>query len=223
MVAPTRSWSRPSRSAWGSTRRTSGLCTTTTCPRRWRTTPRKSAGPAATGWTRAAKCSRRSRTESCWRISRTAIRRPPSPSPPCSTTCSPSAKRSTCGVNLSAYDIRPLVLETILTYLELTGYVGDRHFYTEYKFQPLRSSKEILAKFDQPRADFLRILFKASVPLKIWYFLDVARYRRKLRAEPDRRRPELPGGTGRLQAPGHRLADGLSVAHRPSASRYCKR
>src|SRR5439155_10901587 len=73
------------------------------------------------------------------------------------------------------YDIRPLVLETILTYLELDGLLASTgHFYTEYKFQPLRSSKEILVKFDPARADFLRTLFKAAVPLKTWFFLDVA-------------------------------------------------
>lgn len=74
-----------------------------------------------------------------------------------------------------AYDIRPLVLETILTYLELEGLLASTgHFYTEYRFQPLRSSKEILAKFDPSRAEFLRTMFKAAKPLKTWFFLDVA-------------------------------------------------
>jgi ATP-dependent DNA helicase RecQ len=73
------------------------------------------------------------------------------------------------------YDIRPLVLETIFTYLELDGVMSATgHFYTEYKFQPLRPSKEILAKFDKPRAAFLTKIFQAAKPLKTWYFLDVA-------------------------------------------------
>src|SRR5262249_17003014 len=75
------------------------------------------------------------------------------------------------------FDIRPLVLETIFTYLEIDGILASTgQFYTEYKFQPLRSSQEILAKFDPPRADFLRKMFKATKQLKTWFFCDVAAF-----------------------------------------------
>ena len=42
------SWWPPSPSAWASTRPTCATCTTTTCPRAWRATARRSAAPAAT-------------------------------------------------------------------------------------------------------------------------------------------------------------------------------
>ena len=75
----------------------------------------------------------------------------------------------------AVHDIRPLVLETIFTYLELDGILSATgHFYTEYKFQPLRPSKDILAKFDPTRAEFLHKIFAAAKPLKTWFFLDVA-------------------------------------------------
>jgi len=50
------SWSLPLPSAWASTRRTSATCITTTCPRAWRTTPRKSDAQAETASRRSATC-----------------------------------------------------------------------------------------------------------------------------------------------------------------------
>src|SRR5205085_1531334 len=59
-----------------------------------------------------------------------------------------------------AHDIRPLVVHTLLTYLELEGIVeATGPFYAECKFRPLRPSSEILARFDGDRADLLRRLF----------------------------------------------------------------
>ena len=73
------------------------------------------------------------------------------------------------------HDIRPLVVETILTYLELGGvFEGTGPFYGEYKFQPLRPSVEILAKFDARRAEFLRGVFAQAQKLKTWFKLDLA-------------------------------------------------
>jgi ATP-dependent DNA helicase RecQ len=72
------------------------------------------------------------------------------------------------------FDIRPLVLETILTYMELDGVLtATGQFFDEYKFQPLKSSAEILAKFDPRRAEFLRKLFKSADRLQTWFRLDV--------------------------------------------------
>ena len=74
------------------------------------------------------------------------------------------------------HDIRPLVVETMLTYLELGGVLeATGPFYNEYKFQPLRPSAEILAKFDARRAAFLRSLFAQAWKAKTWFTLDVAR------------------------------------------------
>jgi ATP-dependent DNA helicase RecQ len=72
------------------------------------------------------------------------------------------------------FDIRPLVLETVLAYLELDGVLSATGpFYNEYKFQPLRPSVEILTKFDAERAAFLRKLLSRAVLLKTWYTIDL--------------------------------------------------
>ena len=68
------------------------------------------------------------------------------------------------------YDIRPLVIETALTYLELDGVVrATGPFYSEYKFQPKRPSAEILARFDERRAAFIRGIFKQARKGKTWF------------------------------------------------------
>ena len=73
------------------------------------------------------------------------------------------------------HDIRPLVAETMLTYLELLGVLeGTGPFYGEYKFQPLRPSAEILAKFDERRAQFLRSVLAQAQRGKTWFKLDLA-------------------------------------------------
>ncbi|MBV8608505.1 MAG: RecQ family ATP-dependent DNA helicase [Singulisphaera sp.] len=73
------------------------------------------------------------------------------------------------------HDIRPLVVQTLLTYLELEGVLeATGPFYAEYKLQPLRPSQEILARFDAHRADFLRRLFKRLSKGRTWLALDVA-------------------------------------------------
>jgi ATP-dependent DNA helicase RecQ len=71
------------------------------------------------------------------------------------------------------HDVRDLVVKTLLTYLELEGVLkSTSQFYTEFKFQPLRPSKEILARFDASRADFLRGLFRCAKPGRTWLSLD---------------------------------------------------
>jgi ATP-dependent DNA helicase RecQ len=55
------------------------------------------------------------------------------------------------------HDIRELVIRTLLTYLELDGYLRALgHIYTNYTLTPNRSSAEMLAPFDAPRQEFLR-------------------------------------------------------------------
>ncbi|QYZ67430.1 MAG: helicase [Gammaproteobacteria bacterium (ex Lamellibrachia satsuma)] len=73
------------------------------------------------------------------------------------------------------HDIRPLVLRTLLTYLELAGYLeGGIPFYADYRFKPLLSSAEILSRFDGERRTFLAALFRQSVKGRIWFSLDPA-------------------------------------------------
>ena len=72
------------------------------------------------------------------------------------------------------FDIRPLVVGTLLTYLELEGVIATTApFYREYSFTPLRPGAEILARFEGERADFLRAVFRASKKGTKWFKLDL--------------------------------------------------
>src|SRR5262249_15515362 len=65
------------------------------------------------------------------------------------------------------------VIKTLLTYLELEGVLQSTGpFYTEFKFQPLRPSAEILKKFDADRAEFLRRMLQSAKKGKTWFSLD---------------------------------------------------
>ena len=85
------------------------------------------------------------------------------------------------------HDVRPLVIETMLTYLELDGLLESTGpFYSEYKFQALRPLEEVFAGFDAARADFLRRVFALAEPMKTWSRLKLDDISRKL-GEPRQR------------------------------------
>jgi len=71
-------------------------------------------------------------------------------------------------------DVRPLVLKTILTYLELEGLLRQgTPFYAGYSFRPVEGSfEQVLAAFDPDRADFLRRLVASGKTGRIWTSLD---------------------------------------------------
>ncbi len=72
------------------------------------------------------------------------------------------------------FDMRPLVVKTLLTYLELEGMIKSTGpFYAEYKFKPLKPSSEILARFDVERQRFLRNLLSCAVKKKVWFVIDI--------------------------------------------------
>lgn len=74
----------------------------------------------------------------------------------------------------NTYEIRPLVVKTLLTYLELEGLIKSTGpFYASYDFKPLKTSAEILAGFDTGRQDFLKKLFSCAVKKKIWFAIDL--------------------------------------------------
>ncbi|HEV7299915.1 MAG TPA: ATP-dependent DNA helicase RecQ [Tepidisphaeraceae bacterium] len=74
----------------------------------------------------------------------------------------------------NANDTRPLVVETLLTYLQLDGYIESTGpFYTEYKFQHAWPLADIFAGYDADRAAFLRDIFGRARKLKTWSVLDV--------------------------------------------------
>jgi ATP-dependent DNA helicase RecQ len=72
------------------------------------------------------------------------------------------------------FDVRPLVIETLLTYLELDGVIESTGpFYTEYKFLPQRPSSEMIAKFDARRQAFLKKVLSRARKLTKWFVLNV--------------------------------------------------
>ncbi len=73
------------------------------------------------------------------------------------------------------HDIRPGVLSTALTYLELEGVIAATGpFFASYQFQMVRPLGEILAGFDDRRAEFLARVFDRAKKARIWSTLDVA-------------------------------------------------
>jgi ATP-dependent DNA helicase RecQ len=85
------------------------------------------------------------------------------------------AQFSVSEYELSArYDVRPLVLKTILTYLELEGLLRQgTPFYAGYSVRPLGDSfDDVFAAFDASRADFLRRLIAAGKTSRIWTTLN---------------------------------------------------
>ena len=74
------------------------------------------------------------------------------------------------------HDIRPLVLRTLLTYLELGDYLkGGTPFYANYQFKPLLSSQTILSRFEGERRTFLATLFRQASKARTWFSIDLDR------------------------------------------------
>ena len=71
-------------------------------------------------------------------------------------------------------DIRPLVLRTLLTRLEMDGYLkSGTPFYANYQFKPLMSSQEILSRFNDDRKQFIADLFRQAVKSRVWFQIDL--------------------------------------------------
>jgi ATP-dependent DNA helicase RecQ len=85
------------------------------------------------------------------------------------------------------HDVRPLVVTTLLTYLELADVLeATAPFYSEYQFQPLKGSREILARFDAERAAFLRTVFASAVKAQKWFHIDLETTAKGLQTTRDR-------------------------------------
>jgi ATP-dependent DNA helicase RecQ len=70
-------------------------------------------------------------------------------------------------------DIRPLVLETVLTYLELEGVLSPLGpFYTGYQFRLLQPETRILSGHKPERQTFLKRLFQAGSRGRTWIKID---------------------------------------------------
>ncbi len=116
------------------------------------------------------------------------------------------------------YDARPLVVKTLLAYLELEDVIQSTGpFYSSYKFQPRKPSAEILGRFAPARADFLRRIFAQARMGKTWFTLDVDQVARAI-GEPRQRIVSALGyleetGDLVLQVAGVRL--GYRILNRP--------
>ncbi|PRQ01072.1 ATP-dependent DNA helicase RecQ [Enhygromyxa salina] len=74
-----------------------------------------------------------------------------------------------------AYDVRVLVLRTLLTYLELRGHlVGGTPFYSVYEFKPLMPSAKMLAQFADGERPFIRAVLSRSKKARVWFSIDAA-------------------------------------------------
>ena len=85
------------------------------------------------------------------------------------------------------HDIRQLVVQTLLTYLELAGHLqAGTPFYSRYSFQPLKSSQEILARFEGERREFLAQVLRQTRKAKTWFHIDLEQAARALGQPRDR-------------------------------------
>jgi ATP-dependent DNA helicase RecQ len=85
------------------------------------------------------------------------------------------------------YDMRNLVVSTLMTYLELEGIIGSTGpIYNDYKFQPHRSSSEMLAGLDAERVRFLRAMFSRAKKGRTWFSIDIAETAKALNEERQR-------------------------------------
>lgn len=72
------------------------------------------------------------------------------------------------------FDIRGLVVNTILTYLQLEGVIETTApFYGEYRFKFKVGQEQIISRFDSERAIFLKNIFRCSKKARTWYCIDL--------------------------------------------------
>jgi ATP-dependent DNA helicase RecQ len=71
------------------------------------------------------------------------------------------------------HDLRPTVLRTLLTYLELEGVLRQgTPCYATYQIQPLEELAGILGRFQGERSQFLRDIFAQAKRGRTWFTLD---------------------------------------------------
>jgi ATP-dependent DNA helicase RecQ len=90
------------------------------------------------------------------------------------------------------YDMRQIVAQTLMTYLELEGVIAlHGAFYSEFKFQMNRREEEVVAGFDAARTAFLRRVFQHSRKGKTWWTVDVGEAAQEMDEPRDRFRVPL--------------------------------
>lgn len=74
----------------------------------------------------------------------------------------------------NSIDMRPLVMRTLITYLELDGWIEETTpIYSQYQFIPQQTSAEILSNFDENRQQFLTTVFKQATKSRKWFTIDI--------------------------------------------------
>lgn len=82
-------------------------------------------------------------------------------------------------------DIRPLVISTLLTYLELEGVIeATRMFWATYQVKLLRDFERVLAGYDARRKSFLRKIFAAAKDGWSWKNFTIAEVARETGEDP---------------------------------------
>ncbi len=72
------------------------------------------------------------------------------------------------------YDIRALVLRTLLTYLELDGYLQETTpYYSKYSFKPIVSSTQMLSRFEGERREFLSSVLGHAKKAQTWFYINL--------------------------------------------------
>jgi ATP-dependent DNA helicase RecQ len=103
-------------------------------------------------------------------------------------TASPEEQLDVSLYDLAARcDIRQVVVRTLLTYLELEGYLqAGTPRYSQYQFQQLETPERILARFQGERRELLRRLFHQARKAKTWFHIDLDEAARELGEPRDR-------------------------------------
>ncbi len=84
----------------------------------------------------------------------------------------------------NACDVRTIVTKTLLTYLELDGYLESTSpRYDSYSFKPKITGAELIGKFQGERQEFVSRLLACSKKRKIWFSIDLAETMAKLNCE----------------------------------------
>ncbi|MCA9170900.1 MAG: ATP-dependent DNA helicase RecQ, partial [Planctomycetales bacterium] len=84
-------------------------------------------------------------------------------------------------------DIRILVVQTLLTYLQADGWLeAGTPRYAEYRFQPQHPSVKILGKFSGERREFLASLFRQARQARTWFHIDLQQATQRLKTTRDR-------------------------------------
>lgn len=87
----------------------------------------------------------------------------------------------------SRFDLKPIVVETLLAYLELEGLIEPLGaFYAEYQLHLKRPPEDIAAQFDERRQEFLLRFFASGKQGKKWITIHRAQSATELATDPDR-------------------------------------